>query len=74
MCIYIWACTLHVCCRFKVISSKSFKQSSEPVKKMCMQIDQCAQLLSQAAKPKSFSLGQGKGVNLTPAESEWDFS
>lgn len=43
------------------------------LKKMCMQIDQCAQLLSQAAKPESL-LGQGKGVNLTPAESEWDFS
>lgn len=38
-----------------------------------MQIDQCAQLLSQAAKPESL-LGQGKGVNLTPTESEWDFS
>lgn len=74
MCIYSWACMLHVCCMFKVISRKCFKQSSEPVKKMCMQIDQCAQLLSQAAKPESFLLGQGKGVNLASAESEWDFS
>lgn len=41
---------------------------------MYMQIDQCAQLLSQAAKPESFLLGQGKGVNLASAESEWDFS
>lgn len=40
---------------------------------MYMQIDQCAQLLSQAAKPESFLLGQGKGVNLASAESEWDF-
>lgn len=74
MCVSICVCMLHVCWRFKVISRKCFKQSSEPVKKMCIQIDQCAQLLSQAAKPESFLLGQGKGVNLTPTESEWDLS